>query len=122
MYVTDIVLILKQQTRMTLIKMRNITHLRFIALTQFTRFTANCQPKFQFLIFLDIRQPSTRPESDFTLDTPKAEELRAKMEKQKQFRNRCRLITYFLGLLIFLLTVMIVSLVLTRGKRMFGKI
>lgn len=65
-------------------------------------------------------QPSTRPESDFTLDMPRAEELREKMEKEKIFRSRCRLITYFLGLLIFLLTVMIVSLVLTGGKRMFG--
>lgn len=65
-------------------------------------------------------QPSTRPESDFTLDVPRAEQLQAKMKKDKQFRNRCRIITSFLSLIFFLLTVMVVSLVLTRGKRMFG--
>ncbi|KAL9917295.1 uncharacterized protein ACN2A1_003127 [Glossina fuscipes fuscipes] len=64
--------------------------------------------------------PSSRPESDFTLDLPRAEQLRIKMEKEKKFRQRCRLITTFLSLIFFLLTVMVVSLVLTRGKRMFG--
>jgi len=42
------------------------------------------------------------------------------MEKEKKFRQRCRFITTFLSLVFFLLTVMVVSLVLTRGKRMFG--
>jgi len=65
-------------------------------------------------------QPSSRPESDFTLDLPRAEQLRLKMEKEKKFRQRCRFITTFLSLVFFLLTVMVVSLVLTRGKRMFG--
>lgn len=65
-------------------------------------------------------QPSSRPESDFTLDLPRAEQLRIKMEKEKKFRQRCRVITTFLSLVFFLLTVMVVSLVLTRGKRMFG--
>ncbi|XP_063697952.1 uncharacterized protein LOC134828891 [Culicoides brevitarsis] len=69
---------------------------------------------------MNVSYPSTRPESDFTLDMPRAEELREKMEREKIFRSRCRLTTYFLGLMVFLLTVMIVSLVLTRGKRMFG--
>ncbi|XP_065370142.1 box A-binding factor [Calliphora vicina] len=64
--------------------------------------------------------PSSRPESDFTLDLPRAEQLRIKMEKEKKFRQRCRVITTFLSLVFFLLTVMVVSLVLTRGKRMFG--
>ncbi|XP_015040359.2 uncharacterized protein [Drosophila pseudoobscura] len=64
--------------------------------------------------------PSSRPESDFTLDLPRAEQLRLKMEKEKKFRQRCRFITTFLSLVFFLLTVMVVSLVLTRGKRMFG--
>ncbi|KAM7345105.1 uncharacterized protein ACRADG_011555 isoform 1-T2 [Cochliomyia hominivorax] len=64
--------------------------------------------------------PSSRPESDFTLDMPRAEQLRIKMEKEKKFRQRCRVITTFLSLVFFLLTVMVVSLVLTRGKRMFG--
>lgn len=64
--------------------------------------------------------PSSRPESDFTLDLPRAEQLRLKMEKEKKFRQRCRILTTFLSLVFFLLTVMVVSLVLTRGKRMFG--
>ncbi|XP_023171602.2 uncharacterized protein LOC111599958 [Drosophila hydei] len=67
-----------------------------------------------------LSYPSSRPESDFTLDLPRAEQLRLKMEKEKKFRQRCRLITTFLSLVFFLLTVMVVSLVLTRGKRMFG--
>ncbi|KAL9700054.1 hypothetical protein quinque_003495 [Culex quinquefasciatus] len=64
--------------------------------------------------------PSTRPESDFTLDLPRAEQLRVKMKKEKQFRNRCRWVFYFLSVVFFLLSVMVVSLILTRGKRMFG--
>uniref|UniRef100_A0A1B0FF11 Uncharacterized protein n=1 Tax=Glossina morsitans morsitans TaxID=37546 RepID=A0A1B0FF11_GLOMM len=72
------------------------------------------------IINLMSTNPSSRPESDFTLDLPRAEQLRIKMEKEKKFRQRCRLITTFLSLIFFLLTVMVVSLVLTRGKRMFG--
>uniref|UniRef100_A0A182I6G1 Uncharacterized protein n=2 Tax=Pyretophorus TaxID=44537 RepID=A0A182I6G1_ANOAR len=64
--------------------------------------------------------PSTRPESDFTLDVPRAEQLRLKMKKEKQFRSRCRWFFYFLSIVFFLLSVMVVSLILTRGKRMFG--
>ncbi|XP_022229377.2 uncharacterized protein LOC111078817 [Drosophila obscura] len=67
-----------------------------------------------------LSYPSSRPESDFTLDLPRAEQLRLKMEKEKKFRQRCRFITTFLSLVFFFLTVMVVSLVLTRGKRMFG--
>ncbi|XP_043662165.1 uncharacterized protein LOC122626103 [Drosophila teissieri] len=73
---------------------------------------SNAQPTLSY--------PSSRPESDFTLDLPRAEQLRLKMEKEKKFRQRCRFITTFLSLVFFLLTVMVVSLVLTRGKRMFG--
>lgn len=67
-----------------------------------------------------VSYPSTRPESDFTLDLPRAEQLRVKMKKEKQFRARCRVVLTFLSLMFFLLTVMAVSLLLTRGKRMFG--
>ncbi|XP_052873776.1 uncharacterized protein LOC128279094 [Anopheles cruzii] len=67
-----------------------------------------------------ISYPSTRPESDFTLDVPRAEQLRLKMKKEKQLRSRCRWFFYFLSVVFFLLSVMVVSLVLTRGKRMFG--
>lgn len=69
---------------------------------------------------ISVSYPSTRPESDFTLDLPRAEQLRVKMKKEKQFRNRCRWFFYFLSVVFFLLSVMVVSLVLTRGKRMFG--
>ncbi|CAD7092614.1 unnamed protein product [Hermetia illucens] len=67
-----------------------------------------------------LSYPSSRPESDFTLDLPRAEQLRIKMDKEKKFRHRCRILTTFLSLVFFLLTVMVVSLILTRGKRMFG--
>lgn len=67
-----------------------------------------------------VSYPSTRPESDFTLDLPRAEQLRIKMKKEKQCRYRCRLITSLLSLLFFVLTVMAVSLILTKGKKMFG--
>ncbi|XP_055626234.1 uncharacterized protein LOC129768538 [Toxorhynchites rutilus septentrionalis] len=69
---------------------------------------------------ISVSYPSTRPESDFTLDMPRAEQLRVKMKKEKQFRSRCRWFFYFLSVVFFLLSVMVVSLVLTRGKRMFG--
>lgn len=69
---------------------------------------------------ISVSYPSTRPESDFTLDLPRAEQLRVKMKKEKQFRSRCRWFFYFLSVVFFLLSVMVVSLVLTRGKRMFG--
>ncbi|XP_065084514.1 uncharacterized protein LOC135706785 [Ochlerotatus camptorhynchus] len=69
---------------------------------------------------ISVSYPSTRPESDFTLDLPRAEQLRVKMKKEKQFRNRCRWFFYFLSVVFFLLSVMVVSLVLTRGRRMFG--
>ncbi|XP_058457482.1 uncharacterized protein LOC131434612 [Malaya genurostris] len=69
---------------------------------------------------ISVSYPSTRPESDFTLDLPRAEQLRVKMKKEKQFRSRCRWFFYFLSVVFFLLSVMVVSLILTRGKRMFG--
>uniref|UniRef100_A0A1A9V2H5 Uncharacterized protein n=1 Tax=Glossina austeni TaxID=7395 RepID=A0A1A9V2H5_GLOAU len=80
----------------------------------------NCDGNQWKILNGSYEDPSSRPESDFTLDLPRAEQLRIKMEKEKKFRQRCRLITTFLSLIFFLLTVMVVSLVLTRGKRMFG--
>uniref|UniRef100_A0A1A9ZYK1 Uncharacterized protein n=1 Tax=Glossina pallidipes TaxID=7398 RepID=A0A1A9ZYK1_GLOPL len=80
----------------------------------------NCDDNQCKILNESYEDPSSRPESDFTLDLPRAEQLRIKMEKEKKFRQRCRLITTFLSLIFFLLTVMVVSLVLTRGKRMFG--
>ncbi|XP_049817379.1 uncharacterized protein LOC109607509 isoform X2 [Aethina tumida] len=64
--------------------------------------------------------PGGRPEADFTLDVPRSELLSKKMREDKKWRFRCRLLTSFLGLVFFLLSVMAVSLMLTRGKRMFG--
>ncbi|XP_031627253.1 probable serine/threonine-protein kinase DDB_G0282963 isoform X2 [Contarinia nasturtii] len=64
--------------------------------------------------------PSTRPETDFTLDVPRAEQLRIKMQQEKKFRCRCRFMLAFFSLAFFLLTVVIFSLMLSRGKRMFG--
>ncbi|KAF5291328.1 hypothetical protein FQA39_LY03479 [Lamprigera yunnana] len=64
--------------------------------------------------------PGGRPEADFTLDLPRSELLAKKMKEDKKWRCRCRLLTSFLGLVFFLLSVMAVSLMLTRGKRMFG--
>ncbi|CAH0550299.1 unnamed protein product [Brassicogethes aeneus] len=64
--------------------------------------------------------PGGRPEADFTLDVPRSEMLSKKMRDDKKWRFRCRLLTSFLGLVFFLLSVMAVSLMLTRGKRMFG--
>ncbi|XP_044746972.1 uncharacterized protein LOC123308408 isoform X2 [Coccinella septempunctata] len=64
--------------------------------------------------------PGGRPEADFTLDVPRSEHLSKKMREDKKWRFRCRVLTGFLGLVFFLLSVMAVSLMLTRGKRMFG--
>ncbi|XP_057664142.1 uncharacterized protein LOC130898694 [Diorhabda carinulata] len=64
--------------------------------------------------------PVGRPEADFTLDMPRSEHLLRRMENDKKWRCRCRLLTSFFGLIFFLLSVMVVSLVLTRGRRMFG--
>ncbi|XP_068893939.1 uncharacterized protein [Tenebrio molitor] len=64
--------------------------------------------------------PGGRPEADFTLDVPRSELLSKRMKQDKKWRCRCRLLTSFLGLIFFLLSVMAVSLMLTRGKRMFG--
>lgn len=65
-------------------------------------------------------QPVGRPEADFTLDVPRSEHLLKRMKNDKKWRCRCRLLTSFFGLIFFLLSVMAVSLILTRGKRMFG--
>ncbi|KAF7284521.1 hypothetical protein GWI33_022107 [Rhynchophorus ferrugineus] len=65
-------------------------------------------------------EPGGRPEADFTLDVPRSELLSKRLKEDKKWRFRCRLLTSFLGLVFFLLSVMAVSMILTRGKRMFG--
>ncbi|RZC42230.1 hypothetical protein BDFB_006287 [Asbolus verrucosus] len=72
------------------------------------------------LMLAHLLQPGGRPEADFTLDVPRSELLSKRMKQDKKWRCRCRLLTSFLGLIFFLLSVMAVSLMLTRGKRMFG--
>uniref|UniRef100_A0AAR5PUH6 Uncharacterized protein n=1 Tax=Dendroctonus ponderosae TaxID=77166 RepID=A0AAR5PUH6_DENPD len=64
--------------------------------------------------------PGGRPEADFTLDVPRSELLSKRLREDKKWRFRCRVLTSFLGLVFFLLSVMAVSMILTRGKRMFG--
>lgn len=59
---------------------------------------------------------------DFTLDLPQAERLMKKIASSKRRRCWCRLTTSILGLIFFLLSVMMVSLVITKGRRMFGAI
>ncbi|EEB10517.1 hypothetical protein Phum_PHUM045770 [Pediculus humanus corporis] len=57
---------------------------------------------------------------DFTLDLPQAEKLMKKIASSKRRRCWCRFMTSILGLAFFLLSVMMVSLVVTKGRRMFG--
>ncbi|XP_022902165.1 uncharacterized protein [Onthophagus taurus] len=64
--------------------------------------------------------PGGRPETDFTLDVHRSEILTKRLKADKKWRCRCRIVTSILGVLFFLASVMAVSLVLTRGKRMFG--
>ncbi|XP_069672749.1 uncharacterized protein [Periplaneta americana] len=59
---------------------------------------------------------------DFTLDMHRAERLVRKIKSAKRRRCWCRVVTSLLGLVFFLMSVMIVSMLLTRGKRVFGPI
>ncbi|XP_063223037.1 serine/arginine repetitive matrix protein 1 [Bacillus rossius redtenbacheri] len=59
---------------------------------------------------------------DFTLDKHSAERLMRRIKSAKRRRCWCRVVTSFLGLLFFLLAVMVVSLLLTRGERLFGSL
>jgi hypothetical protein len=59
---------------------------------------------------------------DFTLDIHRAERLMLRIKADKRRRCWCRLVTSLLGLVFFLMSVMVVSMLLTRGKRVFGPI
>ncbi|XP_026681492.1 uncharacterized protein LOC108252742 [Diaphorina citri] len=59
---------------------------------------------------------------DFTLDTHQAEKLMSKIQATKRQRCWCRMATCLFGLLFLLLSVMAVSMFLTRGQRMFGSL
>ncbi|KAF4525031.1 hypothetical protein B566_EDAN001944 [Ephemera danica] len=71
-------------------------------------------------LFFADNPPSQRP--DFTLDIPKAERLLRKINAAKRQRCWCRIIISFLGLVFFLLSVMAVSMLYTRGRRLFGSL
>nr|CAD7432170.1 unnamed protein product [Timema monikensis] len=59
---------------------------------------------------------------DFTLDVHSAERLMRKIKAAKRRRCWCRLVTSLLGLVFFLVSVMVVSLLYTRGERIFGSL
>ncbi|XP_023710328.1 uncharacterized protein LOC111866045 isoform X2 [Cryptotermes secundus] len=59
---------------------------------------------------------------DFTLDMHRAECLMLKIKVAKRRRCWCRLVTSLLGLVFFLMSVMVVSMLVTKGKRLFGPI
>ncbi|XP_065335503.1 WAS/WASL-interacting protein family member 3 [Cloeon dipterum] len=64
--------------------------------------------------------PSQRP--DFTLDVPTAERVKRKIEAAKRRRCWCQLSMSILGLIFFIVSVMAVSMMYTRGERMFGSL
>ncbi|XP_049813710.1 gametogenetin-like [Schistocerca nitens] len=59
---------------------------------------------------------------DFTLDKAAAERLMRNIQKAKRRRCVCHAATSFLGLAVFLLSVMLVSLAMTGGRRYFGSL
>ncbi|XP_075215095.1 uncharacterized protein LOC142320981 [Lycorma delicatula] len=59
---------------------------------------------------------------DFTLDVHQAERLMRKLKASKRQRCWCRVVTSMMALFFFLLSVMVVSMILTRGKRVFGSL
>ncbi|RZF48191.1 hypothetical protein LSTR_LSTR016654 [Laodelphax striatellus] len=59
---------------------------------------------------------------DFTLDAHQAELLMRKLKQSKRQRCWCRAVTSLMALFFFLFSVMLVSMLLTRGKRFFGSL
>ncbi|XP_043256683.1 uncharacterized protein LOC122399789 isoform X2 [Colletes gigas] len=57
---------------------------------------------------------------DFTLDVSRAERLGRAIAKAKRKRQWCRVLTAFFGLVFFVLSVVVVSLSVTRGRKVFG--
>ncbi|XP_050440332.1 uncharacterized protein LOC126845614 [Adelges cooleyi] len=58
----------------------------------------------------------------FTLDAQQAEKLMQKIKVSKKQRCWCRVVTACLGLFMFIVSVVTVSLALTRGQKMFGSL
>lgn len=59
-------------------------------------------------------------EFDFTLDVTRAEHLGRAIARAKRKRRWCTALTVFFGLAFFILSVVVVSLSVTRGRKVFG--
>ncbi|XP_072751642.1 uncharacterized protein [Anoplolepis gracilipes] len=59
---------------------------------------------------------------DFTLDVTRAERLSRTIAKAKRKRQWCRVLTTLFGLIFFVLSIIVVSLCVTRGRKVFGSI
>ena len=70
----------------------------------------------------DYRMQGFIGDLDFTLDVSRAERLGRTIAKAKRKRQWCRTLTAFFGLVFFILSVVIVSLSVTRGRKVFGSI
>lgn len=70
----------------------------------------------------DYRMQGFVGDLDFTLDVSRAERLGRTIAKAKRKRQWCRTLTAFFGLVFFILSVVIVSLSVTRGRKVFGSI
>jgi len=57
---------------------------------------------------------------DFTLDVPQAERMMTKIAAAKKHRCWCQVATSLMALVLFMLSVIVVSLVITKGKKTFG--
>ncbi|KAL0127400.1 hypothetical protein PUN28_005591 [Cardiocondyla obscurior] len=57
---------------------------------------------------------------DFTLDVTQAERLGRMIARAKRKRQWCRALTTLFGLIFFVLSVVVVSLSVTRGRKVFG--
>ncbi|CAK9800078.1 hypothetical protein ANTPLA_LOCUS2222 [Anthophora plagiata] len=68
----------------------------------------------------DYRMQGFAGDFDFTLDVSRAERLGHVIAKAKRKRQWCKALTAFFGLVFFVLSVVIVSLSVTRGRKVFG--
>ncbi|KAK9308224.1 hypothetical protein QLX08_001699 [Tetragonisca angustula] len=68
----------------------------------------------------DYRMQGFAEDLDFTLDVSRAERLGRVIAKAKRKRQWCRALTAFFGLVFFILSVVIVSLSVTKGRKVFG--
>ncbi|XP_024081897.1 uncharacterized protein LOC112126656 [Cimex lectularius] len=69
-----------------------------------------------------IKEFPGRPRGDFTLDQDQAEKLIKRLKIRKQQRCICLVVISFLSIVVFILCVVVVSLLITNGKRIFGSL